>query len=116
MIFDIFKRKRKKNFKKMTLEVKNNIDKDGEKVTELFFPGGKYDVLNSDLQLLLSNMQKKAKDGNFKDINLETKFERERFVDGSKKTIYITITQFGKKSNNISLFICNININIELYK
>lgn len=87
MIFDIFKRKRKKNFKKMTLEVKNNI------VTELFVPGGKYDVLNSDLQLLLSNMQKKAKDGNFKDINLETKFERERFVDGSKKTISITITQ-----------------------
>lgn len=57
------------------------------------FAAGKYGALDSNLQLLLFNMQQKAKDGNFKDINLETKFEIERSMDGSKKTISITITQ-----------------------
>lgn len=75
MIFDIFKRKRKKNFKKMILEVKNNIDKDKEKVNKLFVLDGKYNLLDINLQSLLRTMKEKAKNSQWHNIKFEMPFK-----------------------------------------
>lgn len=87
VIFDIFKRKRKKIFKKMMLEVKNNIDKDREKVSELFVRDGKYNLLNNNLQCLLRAMQEEAKNSQWHNIKFEMPFKIIR--NGTKITLTI---------------------------
>ena len=78
---------------KFKLFGKSNKDKENEILSLFFGCDTKYNQLSSNLQFLLHNMEKLAKYGNFKDINLETKFEIEKFVGLSKKIISITITQ-----------------------